>query len=184
MRESGNVHPVGGLGRPKLHSTDEEIDILVYFCSHPHSGVLKAASEMNVPPTTVWRMLKQNKWHPFSIQVLTHVWFQQDGSPAHHTIVVKQWLNNEFPEKWIGLHVPVEFPPRSPDLTPMDFYLWGRLRIDVYLSHPLNKAELQQRIQDDCREITEQELDRVHRSFIRRMYLCIGMDGKHFEQAL
>ncbi|GBM19825.1 hypothetical protein AVEN_86163-2-1, partial [Araneus ventricosus] len=56
------------------------------------------------------------------LTVLSHVWFQQDGSPAHHTTVVKQWLNNEFPEKWIGLHGPVEFLPRSLDLTPMDFY--------------------------------------------------------------
>ncbi|GBO39420.1 hypothetical protein AVEN_68201-1 [Araneus ventricosus] len=76
------------------------------------------------------------------LTVLPHVWFQQDRSPAHHTRVVKQWLNNEFPEKWIGLHGPVEFPPRSPDLTPMNFYLWGRLRTDVYLPHPLNTAEL------------------------------------------
>ncbi|GBO39421.1 hypothetical protein AVEN_68202-1 [Araneus ventricosus] len=67
MREKGSVHPVGGLGRPKLHSTDEEIDILAYFCSHPHSSVLTAASEMNVPPTTVWRILRENQWHPFSI---------------------------------------------------------------------------------------------------------------------
>ncbi|GBM07787.1 hypothetical protein AVEN_33083-1 [Araneus ventricosus] len=55
------------------------------------------------------------------LTVLPHVWFQQDGSPAHHTTVVKLWLNNEFPEKWIGLHGPAEFSPRSPDLAPMDF---------------------------------------------------------------
>ncbi|GBM11095.1 hypothetical protein AVEN_242983-1 [Araneus ventricosus] len=118
------------------------------------------------------------------LTVLPCVLFQQDGSPVHHTTFVKQWLNKEFPEKWMGLHGPVEFPPRSPDLTLMDFYLWSRLRTAVYLSPPLNKAELQQRIQDGCREIIEQELDRVHRSVIRRMQLCIGMDGKHFEQAL
>ncbi|GBO10355.1 hypothetical protein AVEN_75203-1 [Araneus ventricosus] len=67
MGERGSVHPVGGLGRPKLHSTDEEIDILAYFCSHPHGSVRTAASEMNAPPTTVRRILRQNKWHPFSI---------------------------------------------------------------------------------------------------------------------
>ncbi|GBO06847.1 hypothetical protein AVEN_197673-1 [Araneus ventricosus] len=101
-----------------------------------------------------------------------------DESSAHHTTVVKQWLNNEFVD-W-----PVEFLSRSPDLTPFFRNLWGRLPIAVYLSLLANKAELQQRIQDGCREITEQELDRVHRSVIRRMQLCIDMDGKHFEQAL
>ncbi|GBN91330.1 hypothetical protein AVEN_128443-1 [Araneus ventricosus] len=65
MRERGSIYPVGGLGRPKLHSTDEEIDIFAYFCIHPHSSVRTAASEMNVPPTTVWIILRRNKWHPF-----------------------------------------------------------------------------------------------------------------------
>ncbi|GBM83357.1 hypothetical protein AVEN_103482-1 [Araneus ventricosus] len=166
MHERRSVHPVGGPDRPKLHSTDEEIDILAYFCSHPHSSVRTTYN--NELPLTV----------------LPRVWVQQDGSPAHHTTVVKQWLNNEFPEKWIGLHGPVEFPPRSPDLTPMDFYSWGRLRTAVFLSPPLNQAELQQRTQDGCREITEQPLDRVRRSVIRRMQLCIGINGKHFGQAL
>ncbi|GBM07786.1 hypothetical protein AVEN_33082-1 [Araneus ventricosus] len=58
MRERGSVHPVGGLGRPKLHSTHKEVDILAYLCSHRHSSVRTAASEMNVPPTTVWRILR------------------------------------------------------------------------------------------------------------------------------
>ncbi|GBO06846.1 hypothetical protein AVEN_197674-1 [Araneus ventricosus] len=65
MKRLGST--AGRLGRPKLHSTDEEIDILAYFCSHSHSSVRTAASEMNVPPTTVWRILRRNKWHPFSI---------------------------------------------------------------------------------------------------------------------
>lgn len=53
VRERGSVHPIGRIGRPRLYSTDEEIYILADVCSHPHSSVRTAASEINVPRTTV-----------------------------------------------------------------------------------------------------------------------------------
>ena len=36
--------------------------------------------------------------------------------------------------------------PRSPDLTPADFFLWGYLKGEVYVTEPANLAELRQRI--------------------------------------
>nr|CAI5833004.1 unnamed protein product [Callosobruchus analis] len=34
--------------------------------------------------------------------------------------------------QWIGRRGPIEFPPRSPDLTPLDFFLWGTVKDEVY----------------------------------------------------
>ena len=34
-------------------------------------------------------------------------------------------MNAIFDEKWIGRGGPVAWPPRSPDLTPPDYFLWG-----------------------------------------------------------
>ncbi|KAJ8947462.1 hypothetical protein NQ318_009763 [Aromia moschata] len=56
------------------------------------------------------------------------MFFQQDGCPAHHAVTVRNWLNFEFNEHWIGRDGPILWPPRSPDLTILDFYLWGRLK--------------------------------------------------------
>lgn len=47
MHERGSVHTVGGLGRSRHYSTDEEIDILAYFGSHPHKSVRTAVTEIN-----------------------------------------------------------------------------------------------------------------------------------------
>mgnify|MGYP006961465124 CR=1 FL=1 len=55
--------------------------------------------------------------------------FQQDGHPAHTSLLARRVLNQKFPRRWIGLHGPQEWPPRSPDLTPMDFFVWGFLKI-------------------------------------------------------
>jgi hypothetical protein len=50
--------------------------------------------------------------------------FQQDGAPLIHYLgEVCEYLNTHFPGQWIGRMV--EWPPWSPDLTPLDFFLWG-----------------------------------------------------------
>jgi len=40
--------------------------------------------------------------------------------------------DENLPGQWIGRRSAVEFPPRSPELTPLDFYLWGTLNDVVY----------------------------------------------------
>ena len=49
----------------------------------------------------------------------------QDGAPPHFAIVVREWLNAHFPERWMGRHGPHQRSARSPNLTPCDFLLWG-----------------------------------------------------------
>jgi len=48
--------------------------------------------------------------------------FQQDGHPAHTSRLARTILNKKFPGRWIGLHGQ-EWPPRSPNLTPMDIFV-------------------------------------------------------------
>jgi hypothetical protein len=56
--------------------------------------------------------------------------FQQDGIPAHFHCEVRQYLNTVLPKRWIdrasGNDQPLLlWPPRSPDIAPCDFFLWG-----------------------------------------------------------
>jgi Transposase. len=50
------------------------------------------------------------------------IWFQQDGAPPHYGVQVREYLNNTFTGRWIGRRGTIEWPPRSPDLTPLDFF--------------------------------------------------------------
>jgi hypothetical protein len=50
--------------------------------------------------------------------------FQHDGAPAHYGEDVRQWLNETCPGTWIGRGWPIAWPPRSLDLTSIDFFLW------------------------------------------------------------
>ena len=47
--------------------------------------------------------------------------FQQDSAPSHKAIVTQDWLSENFYD-----HVtPNMWPPNSPDLNPMDYYVWS-----------------------------------------------------------
>lgn len=52
-------------------------------------------------------------------------WFQQDGAPAHNALFIGDYLNEKFPNRWIGTYGPVRWPPRSPEVNPPDFFIWG-----------------------------------------------------------
>lgn len=58
------------------------------------------------------------------------MWYQHDGCPAHYALIARNALDNLFPNRWIGRGSPLHtYPARSPDLTPLDFFLWGHLKM-------------------------------------------------------
>ncbi|KAI8784581.1 hypothetical protein BgiBS90_014108 [Biomphalaria glabrata] len=59
-------------------------------------------------------------------------YFQQDGAPPHYHRDVHAYLNHNVPGEWIGRRGPIEFPACSPDLTPLDFFLWSTVKDEVY----------------------------------------------------
>jgi len=52
--------------------------------------------------------------------------FHQDDASAHYDQRVREYLNKVFPAKrWLGRGEAILWLPRSPDLNPLDFFLWG-----------------------------------------------------------
>lgn len=62
----------------------------------------------------------------------SHTWFQQDGATPHTSRETMALLREFFPRKLISRFGDIPWPPRSPDLTPVDFFLWGYLKSKVY----------------------------------------------------
>jgi len=60
------------------------------------------------------------------------IFFQQDGAPPHWGSDVRQFLDATFPNRWTGRDGPTPWPPRSPDITPLDFFLWGYVKDKVF----------------------------------------------------
>ncbi|RZB40388.1 DDE 3 domain containing protein [Asbolus verrucosus] len=75
------------------------------------------------------------------------------------------------------------WPPRSPDMTSLDF-LWGVLKERVYSRSIHSWEHLGNRIFEECADITPETLDRVRRSFLRRIDACERSRGRQFEHLL
>lgn len=69
-------------------------------------------------------------------------WFQQDGAPAHNSRDVRQYLSERFERKCIGTYSETPWPARSPDLTPLDFFLWGYIKNEVFKENFQNEEQL------------------------------------------
>jgi hypothetical protein len=81
-------------------------------------------------------------------------------------------LDDNPPGRWIGRRGAIEYTPRSPDLTPLDFYLWGTLKDEVYRQKLATLNALRE---------TPDTLTAVVRSAVRRHRRCLATDGGHFE---
>ena len=108
------------------------------------------------------------------LQVRQRLWFQHDWTPAHFALYVREYLNNVFPNCWIGRGGPVQWPPRSPDLTPMDFLM----KCLVYETPIDTPEELVTRVAEAAAIIRERQ------SFARRYQMCINVNRRHFQQLL
>jgi len=64
----------------------------------------------------------------FEQEIVSRVIFMQDGAHPHFSCFVNDVLNEKFPDAWIGRGGPIPWPPRNPDLSSLDFSLWGTLR--------------------------------------------------------
>ncbi|GBN51126.1 hypothetical protein AVEN_44814-1 [Araneus ventricosus] len=62
-------------------------------------------------------------------------------------------------------------PPRSPHLNPMNFFLCGCLKQQVYATPPLILQDLQRRIRDVCADVTSAMPHRVQREVQTRVQM-------------
>ena len=72
------------------------------------------------------------QFETFEQEIVSRVIFMQDGAPPHFSCFVTDVLNERFPDAWIGRGGPIPWSPRSPDLSPLDFFLWGYIKNIVY----------------------------------------------------
>lgn len=108
-------------------------------------------------------------------------WFMQDGAPAHYAVTVRNALDHHFSERWIGRRGPIEWSPRSPDLTPCDFFLWGYMKDKVYAKCPKTINQLKSYISAEMASISTDLCETVCRSVPHRLRECIANEGKQFE---
>lgn len=110
-----------------------------------------------------------------------YCWFQQDGARCHTSNETMAYLKTFFDDRLISKGL---WPPRSPDLTPLDFYLWGYLKEKIFRFPPVSIEGLKSRIESEIHAINQTTLKKVFRSLMRRALTCKHQMGGHIQHLL
>ncbi|GFV25268.1 transposable element Tc3 transposase [Trichonephila clavipes] len=84
------------------------------------------------------------------------LWFQQDGAACHTARATIDLLKDTFGDRLISRFGPVSWPPRSCDLTPLDYFLWGYVKSLVYADKPQTLDHLENNIRRIIADIRPQ----------------------------
>lgn len=117
---------------------------------------------------------------------LSSVIYMQDGAPPHYALAVRNYLCTTFDKnRVISRGCLNDWPPRSPDLNPLDYWFWGTLKARVFhTDRPRSLEALKARITDECARFTVEEFAAAISNLNSRLYLTLDVDGGHFEQYL
>lgn len=107
--------------------------------------------------------------------------FMQDGAAPHTALKVRNFLREKFGDRVISRHFDWNWPARSPDLNPCDFFLWGHLKARAFLHHPSNIAELKNAISHEISNLTPDLLALTVNSLYDRLLCVLSSDGGHIE---
>ncbi|GFU98566.1 DUF4817 domain-containing protein [Trichonephila clavipes] len=97
------------------------------------------------------------------------LWFQQDGATCHTARSTIDLLKDTFGDRLISRFGPVNWPPRSCDLTPLDYILWSYVKSLVYADKPQTLDHLEDNIRRVIADIRPQMLEKVIENWTSRL---------------
>ncbi|GFS92033.1 DUF4817 domain-containing protein [Trichonephila clavipes] len=112
------------------------------------------------------------------------LWFQQDGATCHSACATIDLLKDTFGDRLISLFGPVNWPPRSCDLTPLDYFLWGYVKSLVYADKPQTLDHLEDNIRRVIADIRPQMLEKVIEIWTSRLDYIRASRGSHMPEII
>ncbi|GFT01936.1 transposase [Trichonephila clavipes] len=112
------------------------------------------------------------------------LWFQQDGTTCHTARATIDILKDTFGDRLISRFAPVNWPPRSCDLTPLDYFLWGYAKSLVYADKPQTLDHLEDNIRRVIADIRPQMLEKVIENWTSRLDYIRASRGGHMPEII
>ncbi|GFV35714.1 putative transposable element [Trichonephila clavipes] len=97
------------------------------------------------------------------------LWFQQDGATCHTARATIDLLKDTFGDRLISRFGPVNWPPRSCALTPLDYFLWRYVKSLVYADKPQTPDHLEDNIRRVIADRRPQMLEKVIENWTSRL---------------
>ncbi|GFS90691.1 uncharacterized protein TNCV_3771151 [Trichonephila clavipes] len=101
--------------------------------------------------------------------------------PARATIDL---LKDTFGDRLISRFGPVNWPPRSCDLTPLDYFLWDYVKSLVYSDKPQTLDHLEDNIRRVITDIRPQMLEKVIENWTSRLDYIRASHGSHMHEII
>ncbi|GFV40201.1 putative transposable element [Trichonephila clavipes] len=112
------------------------------------------------------------------------LWFQQDGAICHTSRATIDLLKDTFGDRLISRFGPVNWPPRSCDLTPLDYFLWGYVKSLVYADKPQTLDHLEDNIRRVIGDIRPQMLEKVIENWTSKLDYIRASRGSHMPEII
>ncbi|GFW12840.1 putative transposable element [Trichonephila clavipes] len=109
---------------------------------------------------------------------------QQDGATCHTARTTIDLLKDTFGDRLISRIGPVNWPPRSCDLTPLDYFLWGYVKSLVYADKPETLDHLEDNIRRVIAYIRPQMLEKVIENWTSRLDYIRASRGSHMPEII
>jgi len=144
-------------------------NILEMVQRSPRLSTRRIASCIGVSRMQVWRTLHEENLHPHHDHRVQHL---EPGDSAQRMDLC-HWIT-------------APLSPRSPDLTPLDYYLWGHMKTLVYETKVDSRTALCHRIFGAAEHIRNHpnNIASATQSLLMRAEKCIATGRGHFEQLL
>ncbi|GFW40654.1 uncharacterized protein TNCV_2835981 [Trichonephila clavipes] len=121
-------------------------------CQFDNTGMTPHAAWRDKRITPSSACCHWNGIQDIGLEVSDRAVLQQDGATGHTARATIDLLKDTFGDRLILRFVPVSWPPRSCDLTPLDYFLWGYVKSLVYADKPQTLDHLED---DICRVIAD-----------------------------
>ncbi|GFY25733.1 uncharacterized protein TNCV_3060641 [Trichonephila clavipes] len=112
------------------------------------------------------------------------LWFQQDGATCHTARATIDLLKDTFGDRLISRFGPVNWPPRSCYLTPLDYFQWGYVKSLVYADKPQTLDHLEDNIRRVIADIRPQMLGKVIENLTSRLDYIRASRGSHMPEII
>lgn len=111
--------------------------------------------------------------------------YQHDGAPPHNGHIVNNFLQATFDDRWIANNGPFQWPPRSPDMSVLDYFVWGAIKDEVYNLPLTTKENCIERVRNAFRGLSPNAIRAAtHEQLILRCAKCHEAEGRNFEHLL
>ncbi|PNF31580.1 hypothetical protein B7P43_G00793 [Cryptotermes secundus] len=147
------------------------------WCALMHVRVIGPLffAEMTVTSDTYLDML-QNFVFPQVEALQPEINFQ-----PHWSTIVRDALEKHFPGRWTGRGGPISWPPRSPDITPLDCFLCGYVKDVVYKTQVRDIDQLETRIRDAIATVVAGMLARTWQEIEYRFDILRATNGANLQ---